>query len=346
MTSLIGELIEHDIGTNGRLAIRGVEGSIDLTAVDGTTVRVEGTGSRPIEDDYRVRRTADGLELAAIEDRGPFGLGRAFHRDRADHGPRPARARVWIETASGPIRAGRAQRRPALPLGLGRASHRGRRRLDRPRDRVRRRPGRGGRRPPRRGPERVRRPRRPGADHRDPPAAHDQRRRSAWPGRSSRAGRIRHRDRVGRRHAAARRPGPGPGVDGVGRRREPARASLRRQAGTTDDRARRRRPLISFRSISGDIRVDAGAPAPVSGRRRPTSAPADAVPTAVRPQQAGDVSSPTMCGCGSCASSRRPRSMSPRRSAVSPTLEPIEPGAPHAGSGGAGDAGLGWVRRV
>ncbi len=105
MTSLTGELIEHDIGTNGRLAIRGVEGSVALTAVDGTTVRVEGTGVRPIEDDYRVRRTADGLELAAIEDRGPFGIGRAFHRIEPITVLVPRGARVWIETASGPIQA-------------------------------------------------------------------------------------------------------------------------------------------------------------------------------------------------------------------------------------------------
>ena len=342
MTSLIGELIEHDIGTNGRLAIRGVEGSIDLTAVDGTTVRVEGTGSRPIEDDYRVRRTADSLELAAIEDRGPFGLGRAFHRIGPITVRVPRAARVWIETASGPIRAdglsgdqhyrsvsGELRIEAAagsidLETVSGDVQVEA---VDVLRAAVRSVSGDLAVRAPTiatlalrttSGSIRVAGTFIEGGTHSIETVSGDVTLLPVGPVRvqgSTVSGDV--------ESPLAHRSGGKPG-----------RRTIELGEGG---------PLIGFRSISGDIRVDAGAPAPE--RPAATESHHDAVPTAA-PAQAGD---------GQTADDARLRILRELEAAQIDVaeaerrlagLEPIEPGASHVGSGGAGDAGLGWVRRV
>lgn len=341
MTSLIGEQIEHDIGTNGRLAIRGVEGSIDLTAVDGTTVRVEGAGSRPIEDDYRVRRTADSLELAAIEDRGPFGLGRAFHRIGPITVRVPRAARVWIETASGPIRA------DGLTGDQHYRSVSGELRIEAAAGSI--------------DLETVSGDveveavdvlraavRSVSADLavRAPTIATLELR------TTSGSIRVAGTFIEGGTHAIETVSGDvtllpvGPvrvqGSTVSGDVESPLAHRSGGKPGRRTIELGEGGPLIGFRSISGDIRVDAGAPA----TERPTAtASHDAVPTAVPAQASG----------GQTADDARLRILRELEAAEIDVaeaerrlaeLEPIEPGAPQVGSGGAGDAGLGWVRRV
>ena len=104
MTTASREMIEHDVGDQGRLTIRGHDGAVDLRAIDGTTARIQGTGTRQLEDDYRIRREPDGLELTAV---GPWPLRllRGEWRCQPIQVAVPRGTRVRIETSSGDIRA-------------------------------------------------------------------------------------------------------------------------------------------------------------------------------------------------------------------------------------------------
>jgi hypothetical protein len=105
MTSDVRETIEHEIGTQGTVSIRGFDASIELRAVDGSLVRVRGDGSRPLEEDYRVRRGAGELELSATG-LSAFGfrwlVGRRCQPIQVDV---PRGVEVRVEAASGSIRA-------------------------------------------------------------------------------------------------------------------------------------------------------------------------------------------------------------------------------------------------
>ena len=102
MTTIqIQDTIEHEIGTGGSVRVRGHDGRVELRAVDGSSVRVVGSGERPLDEDFTIRSNRGELTLSAIGD-GPFGL----------HSPSqaivvevPRAARVRIETTSGSILA-------------------------------------------------------------------------------------------------------------------------------------------------------------------------------------------------------------------------------------------------
>ncbi len=95
--------VEHEIGPHGSVSVRGIDGSIDLRVGDVSTVRLRGTGSRPLDDDYRIVRGPGELRVEAVAI-GGIGL-RWFRTDRTQdlelEVPRGATLR--IETASGSI---------------------------------------------------------------------------------------------------------------------------------------------------------------------------------------------------------------------------------------------------
>ncbi len=96
--------IEHEIGPRGSVSVRGFDGSIDLRAGDGPTVRLRGTGRRDLDDDYRIVTGPGELRVEAI---GTEGIGlRWFRLDRTQDLELevPRWATVRVETASGSIR--------------------------------------------------------------------------------------------------------------------------------------------------------------------------------------------------------------------------------------------------
>jgi hypothetical protein len=104
-TSPTTTTVEHEVGPQGSVSVRGIDGSIDVRAGDGPTVRLRGTGRRDLEEDYRVIRGAGELRIEAV---GLGGTGlRWFRTDRAQalELEVPRRATVTIETASGSIDA-------------------------------------------------------------------------------------------------------------------------------------------------------------------------------------------------------------------------------------------------
>ena len=98
-TTQIQDVIEHEIGAQGKVRIRGAEGRVDLRAVDAPSVRVLGSGERPLDEDFTVRLGHDALELSAI-DSGPLGLGRICQAIVVEV---PRGARVVVETTSGQV---------------------------------------------------------------------------------------------------------------------------------------------------------------------------------------------------------------------------------------------------
>jgi hypothetical protein len=103
-TTEIQNAIEHEIGTAGSLKIHGVEGSIELRATDGASVRVQGSGERPLEDDFAIKRAPGALELSAIGEAvlGSSRLGRTCQAIVVEV---PRVTRVRVATASGRIQA-------------------------------------------------------------------------------------------------------------------------------------------------------------------------------------------------------------------------------------------------
>ena len=104
MTTLDREMIEHEIGTDGSLTIRGHDGPVELRAVDGTTARIHGSGPRPLEDDYRILQAPGSLELTAITS-WQLRMLRGERRCQAIQVTLPRGTRVRVETASGDVRA-------------------------------------------------------------------------------------------------------------------------------------------------------------------------------------------------------------------------------------------------
>jgi hypothetical protein len=97
-------MIEHEIGTDGSLTIRGHDGPVELRAVDDTVVRVQGAGPRPLEEDYRIRQAPGSLKLTAITS-WPFRMLRGERRCQPIQVTLPRGTRVRVETASGDVRA-------------------------------------------------------------------------------------------------------------------------------------------------------------------------------------------------------------------------------------------------
>jgi hypothetical protein len=104
MTTLNREMIEHEIGSDGSLTIRGHDGPVELRAVDDTAVRIQGSGPRPLEEDYRIQRAPGSLELTAITS-WQLRMLRGERRCQAIQVTLPRGTRVRVETASGDVRA-------------------------------------------------------------------------------------------------------------------------------------------------------------------------------------------------------------------------------------------------
>ena len=106
MTTLSREMIEHDIGDQGRLAIRGHDGAVDLRCR-----RRDGGPDPGRRGRARSRTTTgfganpDSLELTADRAHGRFAMLRANRRCQPIQVAVPRGTRVRIETAAGTIRA-------------------------------------------------------------------------------------------------------------------------------------------------------------------------------------------------------------------------------------------------
>jgi len=91
MTTTLGpDVVEHVVGAAGRFSLRLASGSVDLTGVDGDTVRVRDLDGHPLTDRFEVDAT-DGALSIRIRD-GIF-LGLGFLRG----GPGRASARLSVE---------------------------------------------------------------------------------------------------------------------------------------------------------------------------------------------------------------------------------------------------------
>lgn len=105
MTTQLSDNLEHEVGLTGALTIRGLDGLVDLRAVDGPAVRIHGAGSKPLSDDFQISRRDDALELTAI---GSTILGIRWlggRRCQPIDVEAPRGATITIETASGAIRS-------------------------------------------------------------------------------------------------------------------------------------------------------------------------------------------------------------------------------------------------
>ncbi len=102
-------VIEHEIGPRGSVSVHGIDGSIEIRAVDGPTVRLRGTGRRDLDDDYRIVTGAGELRVEAV---AIDGIGhRWFRLDRTQDLELevPRWATVRVETASGSIHGSELQ---------------------------------------------------------------------------------------------------------------------------------------------------------------------------------------------------------------------------------------------
>lgn len=104
-TTHSADVVEHELGRAGRLKIKGVDGRVELVAVDGPLAFVRGSGERPLGDDYRIRTGPGELALSAV---GTDDLLGALLRRRPIQPIRvqvPRGTRVSVVTASGSIEA-------------------------------------------------------------------------------------------------------------------------------------------------------------------------------------------------------------------------------------------------
>jgi hypothetical protein len=102
MTATFRNALEHVIGAEGILSIRFGSGAVRLRAVDGTAVRVRDRGDHDIPDMFQVE-VADG-SLSLLVEHGRGWPGGRHHTPDLDVEV-PLRASVVIETASGDISA-------------------------------------------------------------------------------------------------------------------------------------------------------------------------------------------------------------------------------------------------
>jgi hypothetical protein len=102
MTATFRSILEHAIGAEGVLSIRFASGEVRLRAVDGTAVRVRDRGNYDIADMFDVELADGSLSLHVEQGRRLFS-GRRHTPDLEVDVPR--RASVVIETASGDIAA-------------------------------------------------------------------------------------------------------------------------------------------------------------------------------------------------------------------------------------------------
>jgi len=111
MTAATGSSLEHAIGFEGLLALRVRNGDVRINAIDGDVVRVRDTNDEPLEDMFAIEAAAGSLSLTAIGRGFEFILGSRSERRRHDrHDPDleidlPRRATLVVEGASSDVRA-------------------------------------------------------------------------------------------------------------------------------------------------------------------------------------------------------------------------------------------------
>ena len=241
MTAGTREGISHDIGVDGSVDIRGDQGAVELRAVDGTSIRVQASGDRSLEDAFRIETGSGSFKMSATTSEGPGRhlVGRPTPPILVDV---PRTARVRVETVSGEIQADGlhgTQRYRTMSGDMRLESTLGRIALDTVSGDVRIRSGG----------DLTIEARTVSGDLDVAAETIRSLQTQATSGEVRLAGRfasgwaVRHRDGVGRRHDLTSRCGQGRGHDRI-RRRPAARSAHRGRAGRTPhDRARSRRPV-------------------------------------------------------------------------------------------------------
>lgn len=115
-----GAVLEHVIGATGRFHLRQFSGSIRISGVDGTTVRVRDRGDRALAESFRVEAGAGQLSLTAPDRSGldfVLALGRRSSPDLEVEVPNGAE--VSIETASADLAASRLAGRTRIRTASG-----------------------------------------------------------------------------------------------------------------------------------------------------------------------------------------------------------------------------------
>jgi hypothetical protein len=111
MNTATSSRLEHAIGAEGLLAIRVRSGDVRINGIDGDVVRVRDTNDEPLEDMFAIEAAAGSLSLTAIGRGFEFILGSRSKRRRHNrHDPDleidiPRRATLVLEGVSSDIRA-------------------------------------------------------------------------------------------------------------------------------------------------------------------------------------------------------------------------------------------------
>jgi DUF4097 and DUF4098 domain-containing protein YvlB len=103
MPTQTSSTIDHVIGADGTATIRVPSGGVTVQGVDGETVRLSSPSGRDLHEDYRIETRDGDIELSARDDRGGvFGLF-SIRRFEPVHAEVPRGANVRLETASGGV---------------------------------------------------------------------------------------------------------------------------------------------------------------------------------------------------------------------------------------------------
>lgn len=109
MTAVMGATLEHEIGAEGLLALRLRDGEVHLRGVDGDTVRVRDVNGHNLDDMLTINAAAGSLSLSAGRGLEIIVGPRSMRRGR-QHTPEleidlPRRATLVLEAASGDVDA-------------------------------------------------------------------------------------------------------------------------------------------------------------------------------------------------------------------------------------------------
>jgi hypothetical protein len=110
MTTMTGSRLEHEIGAEGLLAIRLRDGEVRLRGVDGETVRVRDVNDHDLRDMFAIESATGSLSLKAARGLEIVVGTRSLRRSFGPHAPEldvelPRRATLVLETASGNVDA-------------------------------------------------------------------------------------------------------------------------------------------------------------------------------------------------------------------------------------------------
>jgi hypothetical protein len=104
MTSSTGSSLEHAIGPDGLVSLRLRDGQVRLRATDGETIRIHDSGDRDLSEMFAIELGDGSVSLRATRDPGI--LGRRRHGSSPDLEVEvPQRATIIVETASADIDA-------------------------------------------------------------------------------------------------------------------------------------------------------------------------------------------------------------------------------------------------